>query len=156
MPAPRPAPRALPGRRAADGTGVVVEPVPHQLGIEPATFFKASAQRYRVDVATHGISLELSQHDDATASTNDVSADQHYNGWALHSVKLYSTQQTATAKRLHGVWARPWPAGIDAEHTTFDHAEQRLVQDHSGPPTKADPRVSFFRAGLHGMPASLN
>lgn len=132
------------------GLGIIAD----KLGVEPAVFFKAATHRYWIDVPTHGISLELSQHEgdahDAGASTNAVSADQRHNGWALHSVKLYSTQQTVAAQKTHGVWAQPWPAGIDAERTTVELAEQRLGQDHSGRPTKTDPRISFFRAGLHG------
>lgn len=130
------------------GLGIIAA----KLGVEQTTFFKATPQRYWLDVPAHGISLELSRLEDDEHGVKTPTQGVHANHdrWALHSVKLYSNQQSVATQETHGIWAHAWPAGINAERITFEMAEQLLGQDHSIPPTKKDPRVSFFRAGLHG------
>lgn len=131
------------------GNGLAL--VARQLGVGSDAFFKPSAERYWIDVPAHGVSVELSQlASDANESSKSGKTNNPRDRWALHSVKLYSKQQTASQQTARGVWTPAWPAGLDAETLTFAAAVQALGDDQSGLPSKADPRVSFFRAGLHG------
>jgi hypothetical protein len=130
------------------GIGADLKLLSKRFGIEPKRLIRDEPDHYEVAVPGHGLILQLAAEKNAERPTKTMRAD----AWSLAGVILLAP----AAKSPPGVWAWPWPFGIDPDHLTYESASAQLGEDNTGSPQRDTiRRTTFFIEGKQGVALAI-